>query len=290
MYRRQPDYDGRTLAQVREQYEIEKKLASRLRNSSWQEREHLYSSLYDELYRLVPHHPQLVRKLSPEAQKQAVCQQMKLLSRYLRSYLVFLEIGPGDCALSFAVAKIVGQVYAVDVSAEITKSASCPENFTLLLSDGRSVALPEGSVDVAYSYELMEHLHPEDALQQLRNVHRVLVPGGAYVCCTPNRLRGPHDVSKYFDRVASGFHLKEYCVRELAALFRAGGFSSLVLYCSAKRRYVPMPIPIVKWCERALCTLPFALRRAIANRSPFRQLLGIQIVGIKAFEPASREA
>jgi hypothetical protein len=31
----------------------------------------------------------------------------------------------------------------------------------------------------------MEHLHPEDAFEQLRNIIRALAPGGRYVCITP---------------------------------------------------------------------------------------------------------
>lgn len=57
--------------QIREYYEIEKELANRLRYASKQERRYLYSSLYDELYRRVPLHPQLTRKLSPVETTQA---------------------------------------------------------------------------------------------------------------------------------------------------------------------------------------------------------------------------
>ena len=71
----------------------------------------------------------------------------------------------------------------------------------------------------------MEHLHPEDAFEQLRNIIRALAPGGRYVCITPNRLNGPHDVSSHLDREATGFHIKVYTVTELARLFRAAGFA-----------------------------------------------------------------
>ena len=102
------------------------------------------------------------------------------------------------------------QVYALDVSAEITSRVSLPSNFKLILSDGTSVPLPPESVDVAYSNQLMEHLHPDDALEQLQGIWRALRPGGVYICLTPNRVNGPHDISQYFDSVATGFHLKEY--------------------------------------------------------------------------------
>jgi predicted SAM-dependent methyltransferase len=51
----------------------------------------------------------------------------------------------------------------------------------------------------------MEHLHPDDAFEQLKQIYTALTPGGLYICTTPNRLTGPHDVSKYFDETAAGF-------------------------------------------------------------------------------------
>ena len=138
-------------------------LANRLRNASRQERRHLYASLYDEMYRRVPLHPQLTRKSSPEETQQAVASQMKFIKRFLSRDATFLEIGAGDCALSFEVARRVKRVYAVDVSDEITRHSTPMPNFQLILSDGSSVPLPPNCVDVAYSNQLMEHLHPDDA-------------------------------------------------------------------------------------------------------------------------------
>ena len=208
--------EHRTTEQVREHYEIEKDLAIRLRNASKQERRHLYSSLYNEMYQRVPHHPQLTQKSSHQRTLAAVSAQIKLFKHLLGKEITFLEVGPGDCALSLEVTKYVKQVYAVDVSDEITKDLTPPKNFRLILSDGCNIPVPKNSVDVAYSHQLMEHLHPNDAFEQLQNIYNVLTPGGIYICITPNRLSGPHDISKYFDTMASGFHLKEYTVSELS--------------------------------------------------------------------------
>jgi hypothetical protein len=71
---------------------------------------------------------------------------------------------------------------------------------------------------------LMEHLHPDDAMEQLRSIADALRPGGRYICITPNRLTGPHDISAGFDDEARGFHLREYTYRELACAFRRAGF------------------------------------------------------------------
>jgi hypothetical protein len=56
---------GRTRAQLREHYEVERELADALRRAGPHERRSLYATLYDELFRRVPHHPQLTRKVTP---------------------------------------------------------------------------------------------------------------------------------------------------------------------------------------------------------------------------------
>jgi len=271
----------RTIEQLREHYEIEKELAYKLRFASKEERRYLYRSLYDELYLRVPLHPQLTRKSSPLETAQAVSSQMKVLRPFLNKNITFLEVGPGDCALSIEVTKFAKQVYAVDVSDEITKGLTPPPNFHLVLSDGISVPVPPSSVDVAYSNQLMEHLHPDDALEQIENIYNALIPGGVYICITPNRLSGPHDISKFFDEVATGFHLKEYTTLELSSLFRKVGFSRFRVYIGAKGKYISLPVfPIVLY-ETLLDKLPYKLRKTIVRIPPFRLLLGIRLVGIK---------
>lgn len=271
----------RTIGQLREHYEIEKELADKLRSASKQERRYLYSSLYDELYRRVPLHPQLTRKSSPLETTRAVNLKMKFLGRFLNKNITFLEVGPGDCALSVEMTKFVKQVYAVDVSDEITKGLTRPPNFHLVLSDGSSVPVPPSSIDVAYSNQLMEHLHPDDAFEQLENIYNALIPGGIYICITPNRLNGPHDISKLFDEVATGFHLREYTNLELSSLLRKVGFSQVKVYIGAKGKYISLPaLPIVLY-ETLLDKLPYTLKKTIVRILPFRLLLHIRLVGIK---------
>ncbi len=274
----------RTEKQLREHYEIEKELADKLRNASRKDRRTLYTSLYEELYRRVPNHSQLTRKSSPKQQQKAVKNQMKYLNDFLSKNSSFLEIGPGDCALAFEVAKFVKQVYAVDVSETITKSYNIPDNFQLFLSDGCSIPVSRNSIDVAYSNQLMEHLHPDDAFDQLKNIFNALAPGGVYLCITPNRLNGPSDISKYFDTVASGFHLKEYTIGELSRLFKKVGFSKVLMYIRARGNYIIFPILPAMLCESLLNLLPIRLRKMMANTNLIRALIRIRLIGVKSSE------
>ena len=270
----------RTPEQLRRDYALEKELAARLRNASRQDRKRLYAEVYDEFYQRATRTRQLVRKSSPGLTAASVAKQMSLLRRYLNRDTTFLEIAPGDCALSVEVAKHVKHVYMVDVSAEITQGASLPANCELMISDGTSIPVPPNRVTVAFSNQFMEHLHPDDAREQLQNVHECLTAGGHYVCVTPNRLSGPHDISKYFDTEATGFHLKEYTVTELLALFETVGFSHHRSFVGKKQIYVRVPIAFQRSLEALIGLLPNAARRTLV-RPPFSGLLGIRLVGRK---------
>lgn len=266
--------------QLREHYEIEKGLAERLRLSSRPERALLYPRLYDELFRRVPHHPMLQRRGDPSEKALGVAVRMALVGRFLRADTVFLEIGAGDCSFAREVARRVGHCYALDVSRELVELGG-PPNMQTILSDGCSIPVPEGSVTLAYSNQLMEHVHPDDALEQLDNIFRALAPRGRYVCTTPNRLNGPHDVSRHFDLVATGFHLKEYTYTELAALFRRVGFRRLAAYAEFRLRYVRIPLALLIALERLLEALPARARRRIARLRGIHKALFISLVATK---------
>lgn len=273
--------EQRSLERLRVHYEVEKALANQLRSASPTERRRLYPSLYDELFRRVPDHPQLTRRVSLRERQQTTAREFAHVRRFLKADTRFLEVGAGDCALSFRAAGIVKRVFALDVSAEIARRASPPENFQLVLSDGCNIPVPPGSIDVAYSNQLMEHLHPDDASRQLRDIHQALVPGGAYLCLTPNRLNGPHDISKYFDPVATGFHLKEYTTTELNDEFQRAGFSRIGVLVSLGGLRLVLPVDPFCLLERIVTRLPPARRRRISAAPPVRWLLGIRLVGLK---------
>lgn len=276
--------EPRTIEQVQEHYEIEKQLASRLQNSTREERQYLYTALYNELFNRVSHHPQLLIKSDLAASAWIVAQRMQLLSHFLKPNSTYLEVGPGDCSLAFEVTKYVKKVYAVDVSTEITKYSTFPDNFELVISDGCSIPNADNSIDIVYSHQLMEHLHPDDALDQLQHIYRVLAPGGIYICITPNQLSGPHDISQYFDEIATGFHLKEYRLTELYDLFRQVGFSKVSLYKSYRNFYFEIPllfltVSFFRATELGISNLPFFWRRKIAGMPLLFR--GMTIIGKK---------
>ena len=276
-----PQTETRSFERVKDHYLIEKELAARLRSSTRAERRHLYTSVYDELFQRVPDHPQLALKKEERYRRREVRNRMQLLHRYLRTQTSFLEIGPGDCALSVRVARRVRRVFAVDVSREIGTGVRLLKNLELAISDGCSIPVPAGSIDVAYSDQLMEHLHPDDAAEQLANIYGALAAGGRYVCITPNRWSGPHDVSRYFDEVATGLHLREYTVGELAQMFSASGFRRIRALIGGGAWHVTLPAVFVITVETVLGVLPPEFGRTLARRLPLRLILGAKLVARK---------
>ena len=275
-----PQRIRRSLEQRREHYEIERVLADRLRNASTEERKQLYAATYNELFQSVPHHPQLLLKQDVATRERIVADQLRLLRPLLAPSSTFLEIGAGDCQISIAVAYFVRQVYAVEVSEEIVRSVEAPANVTLLLSDGTSIPVPAASVTLAYSNQVMEHLHPDDALAQLRQIYAALVPGGKYLCITPNRLSGPHDVSRFFDQEATCLHLKEYTSGELTDLLRGVGFRRVYTLLTLGRWQLKLPILLIRLIELLLGWLPYTLHRRIGRGLPVRKFLG-KVVAVK---------
>ena len=255
----------RTRKDLERHYTVEKELAARIRSAGRDERRRLYGTLYDELFERVPDHPQLAGRNDGEKRRRLVGIEMSLLERYLQPGATFLEIGCGDCSLSYEAAKRAGKVYGVDVSSVIAEGDEIPRNFELVISDGVAIDIPPSSVDVAYSRQLLEHLHPEDAAEHVGSVWRALRSGGVYICITPHRYSGPHDISKFFERSASGLHLHEYTHAEIVSLFRNAGFGSIRPCKRSGLHYLVMPYRPVYLLERLLGAAPYRIRKRAAE-------------------------
>jgi ubiquinone/menaquinone biosynthesis C-methylase UbiE len=264
---------------LKEAYCLEKRLAERIKTASREERKCMYNSTYAEYYEGFPNHPFIKR--NEKRIEHSAFNQITYLKNFIRRDFTFLEVGSGTGGLSFEVAKYVKRVIMLDVSSEPTKGTKFPPNVQLIITNGVSVPLPENSVNLAYSNQLMEHLHPEDAVEQLKNIYKVLVDGGKYICVTPHVFTGPHDISRYFDNTATCLHIKEYTVTEVYNIFKSVGFRKVKFLMAFKQHQITFPIFLVKTVESILGKLPFYVTRQLANTLPLKLLCRIRLVGEK---------
>jgi SAM-dependent methyltransferase len=266
----------RTLEQVERHYLVEKAIAKRLKECSREQRSAMYATMYNELFALVPDHPRLTRRQNKEATLVANKSKWLLIKDHVGESTVFAEFAIGDGRFAFEVCRRASFVYGIDISDQ-TDAAERPANFQLILYDGYELDLGDAAVDVVFSDQLIEHLHPEDTPLHLLLVRRILKPGGKCIFRTPHRYCGPSDVSRYFSDEAEGFHLKEWTYGEMFQLLDGQGWSATRGYWSKRGIRIRMPNACLVLAERVMKRVPPRVRKAIS-----RQLLpSVEILAVK---------
>ena len=98
--------------------------------------------------------------------------ELRQLRAALDLHSVFLEIGAGDCALARRAAGYVERAYAIDVAEDAMGRLGGPPNLVRGVHDGVRIPLPEATIDVAFSRQLV--------ISQLPGVCHALKDGGVY--------------------------------------------------------------------------------------------------------------
>lgn len=160
------------------------------------------------------------------------------------------------------------QLFGIDFSSESIRSAqqtcsSMEPPPDLRVADRYPTSLPDVSIDVVYSIEVVEHL-ADDALDaMIAEVHRVLKKGGFLVITTPNNEDLERSQTCCPDCNATFHiwqHVRTWSTDSLASFIASHGFSTVV----AKSTFLePLPLRIL---------LRVAVIFGLAVRSPPRIL------------------
>jgi ubiquinone/menaquinone biosynthesis C-methylase UbiE len=130
-------------------------------------------------------------------------------------------------------AKHAAHVVATDVSDAMLDRArrSAPHNVELLSADAtQGLPFADASFDTVYWNDVAEHLHPDDLPGVLREIRRVLRPGGAVCTLTCHIDDGPHDASFFLlprGTPPMGVHLQEFSYRGWAKHLEAAGLEPM---------------------------------------------------------------
>ena len=137
-----------------------------------------------------------------------------------------LDVACGEGYGSALLARSAAHVTGVDISPEAVahakKSYAQLANTDFVCAPCTALPLPDASVDVAVTFETIEHIAEQAGF--LQELARVLKPDGVLVLSCPNKL-------EYSDKrgFANEFHVKELYRDELAALVGAR-FAHLAWY------------------------------------------------------------
>jgi SAM-dependent methyltransferase len=259
--------DRRSSERLRHHYEVEKEIADRLKATRDRaERAPILATMYEELFARVPDHPRLTVQRDPQAEAQQVRRLLALLAPHLRRDIEYVEFGAGACALAFAVCPSVRRVRVVEIADQIPSGVRRPGNFELVLYDGGDPGIAPDSVDVVFSEQFVEHLHPDDAVEHFGVVHRMLRSGGRYVLRTPERWTGPHDVSRWFAATPQGFHLREWSYADLVHVGRQCGYRQYEAAWQARGICVHWPLSLALAVESIVARLPRGWRRTLGHK------------------------
>ncbi len=122
--------------------------------------------------------------------------RVKMLSSHLRLGMSVLELGCGTGTFTRELAQSGADITAIDVSPElleIARSNNSAPNVRYEIQNAYALSYPDAAFDSVVGSSVLHHLEVEEAL---RNIYRVLKPGGTIFFTEPNMLNPQIAVQK----------------------------------------------------------------------------------------------
>ena len=175
----------------------------------------------------------ILNESDPDAFERAGREDAERLAPLLSSDAVVMDLGCGIGRVARYVAPSCRTVWAVDASEVMLGHArrrlAGAGDVRFARSDGTSVpAIPDDAIDVAYSLLTLQHLEREDAFALLRDLRRMVRPGGRTYLTFPNILSDTYldAFLAYVDggEVANPARARFYTPQEVERIVSAAGF------------------------------------------------------------------
>lgn len=150
--------------------------------------------------------------------------------------------------------------YAVDLNADAKNYLNPGVKFICSTADNLS-SVPDASIDLVFSSNLMEHLTDPELEATAREITRVLAPGGRFITMQPNYF---YAYREYFDDYT---HKKVFSHQSLSDFFTSQGFDLIAI----EKKFLPFSL-------KSLLPKTYILTKLYLNLpfSPMaKQMLGV---------------
>ena len=131
-----------------------------------------------------------------------------------------LDVGTGYGFLEELIQKTRNKIslYGIDISPLGIRKLRSNFKGDFKVADLREIPYPENSFDAVFALEVLEHIPPTDTFLALKELMRVLIPGGILIVSVPT-----NEVINDFSKNPSG-HLRIYTPELIKAELRLAGF------------------------------------------------------------------
>jgi ubiquinone/menaquinone biosynthesis C-methylase UbiE len=113
--------------------------------------------------------------------------------------------------------------WGMDLSPEVVEMTSSRYGAYFKTGSITEIPYPDQTFDAVTCMEVIEHIPEEQAIIALRDVFRILKPGGTLILSTPNAKNTP-------PQGTNEYHLKEYTRAEILDRFQKIGFAEAEFY------------------------------------------------------------
>jgi 2-polyprenyl-3-methyl-5-hydroxy-6-metoxy-1,4-benzoquinol methylase len=137
-----------------------------------------------------------------------------------------IDIACGDGYGCRILAANAGEVLGIDINDGLIArniAANTAGNVSYAVDNALDLSFADGSVTAATAMELIEHIPLDKVDRFVAEVRRVVAPGGAFICSTPQNSHGDIPVVPH--------HVKEYSVSEFKEIL-GRHFSKVKIYSS----------------------------------------------------------
>lgn len=178
-------------------------------------------------------------------------------SRFAGEKIRLLDVGCADGSFMKIVSDNLGEVVrsvdGADVPSRWLRQSAAQVNGRVYLQDFQQGVggVPEERYHAVTMWEVVEHI--ENAYSLLRNIRRVMAPGGGVLLSSPNLL----SVSRFVKRgrwvgISEQDHKYLFDAQTIRMVLQRAGFVDV----SVRAYFLPSRGPAMDWCNRLLSVLP----------------------------------